>query len=87
MRVMTCKHEVIVHRGLVIWRGMGNVLKCLLYAEAARVGSFAVIEGWWMLGPIGEAALAEAAHAIDLVLVNVVRFVWRHEDERGIGRT
>ena len=44
-----------------------DFLQGLLDAEAARIGLLAVAVVFGMLRPVGEAALAEAAHAIRLI--------------------
>src|SRR3546814_4012497 len=64
---------------------MGDVLQCLLDAEAAWVckppGRVRLI-----VGPGGKAALAEAAHAIRLVGADHLLFFRRDENQRVVGR-
>ena len=70
------EHEVVVDVAAV-----GDVLQRLLDAEAARVGQAAGGVGF-AIHPAGEGALAEAAHAIGLVLQDLAGIVGLHEDQR-----
>ena len=64
IRAVPGEHQIVVQIA-----AMGDVHEGFLDAEAARVSFFAgaIIP---MVSPIGEFALAEAAHAIGLILVD-----------------
>src|SRR5688572_5948342 len=77
---MAGEHQIFVDRA-----AMGDLLQRLLDAEAVRVGEPA---GGVLLsvGPGGESALAEAAHAVRLVLADMVLLLGGGEHQRLVGR-
>src|SRR3546814_7799660 len=78
---MTSEHEVLVDVA-----AMGDILQRLLDAEAAGIGEAAGRIAL-IVGPGRETALAEAAHAIGLVLADQRLFVGRHEHQRVVRRS
>jgi hypothetical protein len=74
------EHELVVD--LV---GVADLLQRLLDAEAARIGE-AAGRILLIVRPGGEAALAEATHAIGLILADDLHLLGRHEHQRVVRR-
>src|SRR6478735_4756498 len=72
------------HQVLLDWAAMGDVLQRFLDAEAARVGepSRRIL---LVIGPGRKSALAEAAHAVGLILADHGLLLRRDEDQGFVG--
>src|ERR1019366_5355180 len=81
--VVAAEHQVVLDR-LFLGALMGNALQRLLDAVTARVGLLAGGVVRPMLRPVGEAALAQAPHALGLVDHDLARFLRGDEDQRGV---
>ena len=84
MRIVTCKHKIIIYRRFVARVSVSDVLERFLDAKAARVSFFAVVVRWRALGPVRKTALAKATHAVNLIFVYFPRLILGDKNERGI---